>query len=1318
MRGSIKCLWISLCFISVSFLTGYSNNIIQQQYQFKYLSIDDGLSHGKVQTVVQDHHGYIWLGTQKGINRYDGYDIEQFTTFAYNDSVFDIRSVNELILDKENTLWAATSDGLLFFDVLIERFVKYVDSEGVLEKQGLIYSVKVGENNTLWASSKYALIKINLAEAQAEVLELKDDKGEVLTSILECFVQSNGDIWVGFSNRGCGVIDGLSNSFTHYESDPLDDNSLGDKRVHCFYEDGSGNVWLGQNDNGISIFDANTKTFKNYFPDTLNPTSGRVKAVVKDNNGKVWVGTMAGLYEVDTNSWEFNRYAYSDHLYSTLSHSSIQCMYIDQQEMLWIGTYSGGVNYTSLIRNGFYHYKHSLIPNKYFLSQKDVTSVAVDRKGQLWAGTESGGLNCFNLSTGEYTYYKEQKGDPDALQSNNIKSIEVTPENNLWIGTYNGGLSYFNAETKTFKTYTSSSMDISGLATNRVYSTLVDRNGNLWVGTSKKLCMLPYGGSGFVAFSEDTYGYQNAKTFPYIISIIEDTRGWIWLSGHQSMYIYKPEENAFYDLVEMGLFTKRHFESVVEDESGDVWFDAGKGTIVRYNSEVDSFKVFAEKDNIPQVHYSALIFDNSGNLWATSEVGLFRFNNIINSQDSITYNSYGKDDGLQSKYFYPASISKSDEGVVFVGGINGFNSFSPNKIRINPYEPKVVLTKLEVNNQLVKIGEKVGRRKILKQSLVNTQRVVLHSQVKVFSFEFSGLHYVSPDQNKYQYKLEGYDDDWITVGADNRTASYSNLPAGNYLFMVKAANNDEVWSVKPIELALKVRPPFYKTKLFIVAFVIVVVLGVYMAVKRREQKLKADKEKLEISLAEGKAQLKLQKDEITQQQEEIRKRDIEEKEIRWFNKGLAKFSDIITNSKESEPVLCNAVISNLVEYVDAQLGAIYLLNDSDPDKPQLEFAASFAYHKDKKDATTFFPGEGYVGTCFLDKKVIILDDLPDDYLKIKSGLGELSPNYVVLIPMKFDNAVNGVIEIGSFNEIEQYQIEFIEKVAESATSLLTILKSEHQAKEAVDIANQNTEEMKASDEELRQNLEELTAIQEELNRKQEEFKTEQAMFHTLMDFLQDRITFKDPKSVYLRINKIKAEALNLSYPTDAIGKSDLHFFGEEHFNKAFAEEKKIFYRGVPILDQEELIKFDDGTVKWGSTSRVPFKVKDGEGAGTLIITKDITQQKTLEGENVAYKELVNLIGQEYSIVLYKLDSNFNITEISGNALLDIGLDVDYFIGKKMKQVFGVSEKLIKKSKETSAIKAEFEAKGNKITIEHKVIYNAANEGYICCGVIV
>lgn len=1303
-------------FIITAAKSTYGNGIIQQQYQFKSLNIDEGLSQGRVHTVAQDRFGYIWLGTNKGINRYDGYTIQQFSTFVYKNQELDITMVKEIIVDGNNKLWAAASEGLLYFDNSSERFVRYIDSEGILEKHGLVISVKPDVNNTLWVSTNDVLLKLNTSNGNIEEIPLNDINGNVLTGLVECFVQSNGNVWVGFNEHGCGSLDIKTGGFKHFKSEPNNPNTLGDEYIHIFYEDGSGNIWIGQDENGFSIYNPNTKKINTYLPDSINPTSGRVKGFTKDSNGNTWVGTMAGLYRVDTLEWKFFRYAHSGHLFSTLSHSSIQCLFIDKQETLWIGTYAGGVNYTNLVRNGFYHYKHSLIPNKYFLSQKDVLCMNIDHSGNLWVGTESGGLDCFDLSTGEFVYYKEDIGNPDALQSNNIKKVLVTPENNLWVATYNGGISYFNSDTKTFKTYKTNSTEIKGLASNRVFSVFKDRNGNLWAGTSVCLNMLPKGSDKFISINGKTSGYQGAEEFPFVASIIQDSRGWLWFAGHSNVVIFKPEEYTFYDLTKMDLFDNQRYESLVEDSNGDVWFDGGFGKIVRYVSEDNSFRVFGAEDNIPQVYFSSLVFDSSGDLWASSQEGLFRFRDMLNSQDSITYTSYGKDDGLQSKFFY-TSFLEEESGVMYVGGINGFNSFTPDQVISNPYYPDIVLTKLKVNNKYLQIGEEVGRRKVLKKSLLETQRLVFHSKVKVFSIEFAGLHFISPPQNTYQYTLEGYDDHWIETSADKRVASYSNLPAGRYTFKVKAANSDEIWNEVPAELEIRVRPPFYKTKLFIVIMIIVVILGGYYAMIRREQQLKDDKQKLEQSLAEGLAQVEAQKNEIKNQQEEIKKRDEEEKEIRWSNRGLAKFSEIISKNKENYTKLSQAVISELVNYIEAQQGAIYLLNDNDPENPQLDFSAGYAY-SNVEGKKSFRPGVSYVGTCFVNKSVIRLDELPEDYLKIQSGLGEVQPNFVVLVPMMFDELVTGVIEIGSFKRIEDYKIDLIQKVAESATSIIAIIKSEQKSKEAVDIAYQNAEEMQAADEELRQNLEEMTTIQEELNRNQDKLLTEQAMFQTLMDFLEDRVTFKDSESIYLRINKIKAKALKISDPNDAIGKSDLHFFGEEHFKKAYKSEKDIFNKGVPVLHKEELIRFDDGAVKWGETSRVPFKSEDGKAAGTLIITRDISEIKQLKSETKAYHELLQTLSQEYPVLIYTLDNNFVINDIFGSGMQKYELDKKKYVGNSFFKAFRTTSDQLEKKKDKQAIQSELRS-GNKIlTLDHSIVYNESNEGYTCCAIVV
>jgi len=364
---------------------------------------------------------------------------------------------------------------------------------------------------------------------------------------------------------------------------------------------------------------------------------------------------------------------------------------------------------------------------------------------------------------------------------------------------------------------------------------------------------------------------------------------------------------------------------------------------------------------------------------------------------------------------------------------------------------------------------------------METSEIKINHRIKTFAIEFSGLHYAAPEQNRYAYKLEGFDD-WNYVDASGRIAGYSNLPPGKYIFMVKASNNSGVWNDEPISLTIIVKPPFWRTIWFYLLIIIILSALIAYFIIWREKRLKEDKLILENKLREGEKELQARKDEIENHQKMLAEKERAEYEIRWFNDGLAKFSEILSKEKSDLSKLCHDLISNLTSYVEAISGAIYIINDDDPENRFLEYTAGNIKSSENIELKKIQPGEGLVGSCYKSSELVVIREVPEDYFKISSGLGERKPDFLLLLPVKFDVNIEGVIEMASFHEIEPYKINFIEKLAEMLVPIISSFKAERRVKEMYAQTREQSEELQAQEEELRQNMEEMRATQDESER--------------------------------------------------------------------------------------------------------------------------------------------------------------------------------------------------------------------------------------------
>lgn len=433
--------------------------------------------------------------------------------------------------------------------------------------------------------------------------------------------------------------------------------------------------------------------------------------------------------------------------------------------------------------------------------------------------------------------------------------------------------------------------------------------------------------------------------------------------------------------------------------------------------------------------------------------------------------------------------------------------------------------------------------------------------------------------------------------------------------------------------------------------------------------------------------------------EEIR---IVEDNIRnWSTSGVAKFNDLLHLHNDDIKNFTFIILKELIEYLSAVQGGFFMLEEEEGGEKLINLITGYAYDRRKYNQKQIRIGEGLLGTCVLEKKFIYLRDIPDEYVEITSGLGHANPKNLLIVPLIYDNEVTGLIELASFNELKKYEIEFVEKVAESIANTLHSVQLNERTRQLLQQSNERTEELSAQEEEMRQNLEELKATQEEMARikdederkekirrekeqefllqlqknneemqkKQEQLEWEKLMFNTLMDSLSERVTFKDLESRYIRINKRKSIALGLKDISEVIGKNDFDVFGGEHFEKVIEDEKKMIRSGVAIYDKEEIISFKDGTSAWGSTSRIPLKNESGEICGILVMTRDITTCKNNELELEVHNKLFDEITDSQSVLIYRLDPKGLIIKAKGRLLDMMGIIENDIVNKGFSDIF-------------------------------------------------
>ena len=557
-----------------------------------------------------------------------------------------------------------------------------------------------------------------------------------------------------------------SPKFQHYFHSISNNNSISHNEIYSIAEDASGLVWIGTNGGGINIYNRKKDQFISYKLDPLDERSlsaNEIRSLFLDRSGIMWIGTYGkGINKVSRGIGQFYNYRHQPNDQNSLSHPIIWSFYQDDDSILWVGT-QNGLDKINRKTNSYKHYIN--IPGKNSLSNNVVRVITPTGDGRLLLGTNGGGIDEFDPKTGIFKNWSHDPKNLNSLNLNEIRSIYKDSDGIIWIGTYGKGMDRLDPSTGIFKHYINIPTDSNSLSQNYARVIIEDRKGYLWVGTE---------GGGLNRFDKKTEKFTRFSANPGNPRALK------------SDYIF----------------------SILEDASGYLWLGTYGGGLNKFNPKTGETKSYTVTDGLPSASIYGVVQDHSGDFWISTNNGLSKFN-----PETLTFKNYNLKDGLQNNEFNGGSYYKTKTGELFFGGINGFNAFFPTNIKDNNYIPPIVLTSFK------KFNEEVNTT----QPLTSLKEIELSYSDNVFSFEFAALDYAAPEKNKYAYKLEGVDRDWVFVNADKRFAAYTTLSAGTYVFYVKGSNNDGLWNEKGLKLFIKIIPPFWQQAWFIIlaAFLII-----------------------------------------------------------------------------------------------------------------------------------------------------------------------------------------------------------------------------------------------------------------------------------------------------------------------------------------------------------------------------------------------------------------------------------------------------------------------------------------------------------------
>lgn len=996
--------------------------------RFEHLKVGDGLAQGSANFISQDSQGYIWISTQSGLHRYDGYEFE-----VYEYTPFDSTSISE----------------------------------------GWVWQVDESENGDLWvATNSSGLNRMDRATGTFKHYMHNPDDSTSLSSDWTRFVHEdrNGDLWVTTESDGLNRMrSGNDGHFERFRHDHDDSSTISSDILYMIKEDDEGNIWIGSA-NGLNQIDSETDEITRFLFEPDAPerygTQYNVFSIYNspDEQGIKWLTTGNGLVRLDSNTGDYDRFLIEPNDGENINPLNLIHEITPDPNLegvFWVAGPGAGVARFDVRTKEFTTYRHDpRDPNS--LAEDYAQSIFADRSGTMWVGYTAEGISSFNPGAVNFLHLRHNPDDPLSLSPGIVWGVYEDKEGTLWIGTDAGPttryLTQYNPEKGIVKYHQFDPNNTNTLLPGLHWKFAEDQQGGFWVAGNVGLSRLDRDTGVVTRFQQDERRNNNifdlqpslsngnqlwvanvggldlfdteTETFtkiniapegwefePVVIDLYEDTENQImWLGTASGLVRYdritNRSEAFLYNQSDTTTISDDVIFGVLPQDSDPsiLWLATQSSGLNRFDTKTNTATHFTKADGLADNHIYGLLKDENGTLWMSSNGGITNFD-----PETFDIRNYGLDDGLIALEYNQNAYFKSKSGVLYFGSSKGVTAFMPGQLKINESPPQVALSDLKLFNKSIAVGPDSP----LQQALTETESITLKHHQNEITFDYVALHFANSNRNQYQYQLEGYDQDWVDAGTD-RSATYTNLSPGEYTFKVKAANSDGIWNTQGATIGLSILPPWYQTWWAYLLFIGIFGLGIFV-VDRFQRKRLSKKEEERAALREA---------ELRAEAENRRRSDTEQ---------LSKIGQTITSSLSVSKII-ETVYENVNALMDAAIFGVGIYNEH---RDQLEFPAT-------KEKGEMLPPYSYslneesrlAVWCFKNKKEIIIGDFANEYTKYVQEFkqpveGDFSDS-VLYLPLIHQGKVIGVITTQSFkkNAYTEYHTNLLRNLATYAAIAL------------------------------------------------------------------------------------------------------------------------------------------------------------------------------------------------------------------------------------------------------------------------------------------
>jgi len=840
-------LVMGLLFMNI-LLSGQEN-----PYVFSHLNVNNGLSQNLINCIFRDSKGFVWFGTNAGLNRFDGINFEVFSNSnPVNGSIVD-NNINTIAEDKSGNIWIGTGHGVSILNGSTYEFTdsKYAstllnDCEDVL----YISSMSSDKKGNIWIGTNNGFYFNDLQNGSIHhILIDSTNCNSPLNGITSIVQDHDGNMWMSSRNGFIIKYDPIHKTKSQFKIPDKSDELA--SSITRLYIDSDNDLWVG-NLFGLNLFLTDKEIWDNQFNNKLAKIDElkRIGTISQNIDGLIWIPTDGGgAYIIDKKIGSIKNIKHQPFDDQKLSSNGLSCAFCDHDGIVWLGTTKKGVNFYKKNVNKFHIYKN-LAGDINSVSNNDVNAIIEDHKGNIWIGTDGGGLNYLDRKTQQNTRVEFKNSTTNTLSSNIIVSLFIDFTNKIWIGTYFGGLNMYDPGTGKFTVYKYKSEDSTSISDDRIYGICKDNLNNLWVGTL---------GSGLSCLDPKTNKFSRLNTrnssvcFDYITSIYSDKSDHLWISTTNGLSSYNSTTKTFNCFKHQDGNKKSLSDDNIincfEDSRGFFWVCTKNGLNL-FDRKNNSFSHFTTEDGLPSNSVQAVVEDKSGKLWISSKNGISKLTlSNVHSIDKFDFKfaNYSITDGLQGKEFNQSAALCASDGEIFFGGPDGLNAFYPDEIKEDTTVAKMIFRDFRIFNKSVPYGQKYDNRILLDKPIFNTNKIELKYHENSFTIEFIALNYFNPEKNIYAYKLDGFDNQWITSVGNKNSATYTNLTNGTYNFRVKEVKGKS--EGKEISLKIVVLPPFWKSWIAYIIYAIFIFLNLiflrYLILFRERINVRIEHERLE-----------------------------------------------------------------------------------------------------------------------------------------------------------------------------------------------------------------------------------------------------------------------------------------------------------------------------------------------------------------------------------------------------------------------------------------------------------------------------------------